>query len=109
MHNAIWGLIDCSHNHSQEDMLEQAVIKKVKDEIGIKLKKIILLSSSANDSFKTNYYYSELTDQDVNEITRDDHQLVNFFSLAEVDTLQLSPVTQSLLSRHRDILTKSHN
>ena len=85
---------------------EETIHREVKKETGIQLKSIEFLSSSDDHDEKKYFYHTYLTDDNVNNIVRQDGKILEFFSLKELDSLSLSMVTKLLLQRHKNVLEK---
>lgn len=81
---------------------EETIKKVVEKEIGIKLSCLELISNEDKEYF----YHTNLTDTDVNNIVREEGKIFDFFSLKELDSLSLSVITKSLLTKHKDLLEK---
>ena len=91
--NHPWTLIEGVFNVKE---LEQALIKKVEREMGIKIDNIERVAES--------HYHAQLTDDNVNNIDRSEGQLLDFFTLRELDNLKLSDSTSSFISKHSSLI-----
>ncbi len=85
---------------------EETVQREVKKETGIQLKIIEFLSCLDHHNEKKYFYHTHLTDDNVNNIVRQDGKILEFFSLKELNTLSLSIATKLLLKRHKNVLEK---
>jgi NADH pyrophosphatase NudC (nudix superfamily) len=81
----------------KKDSLEKAFLKCVHKEMGIKIEKIEYVSEYC--------YHARLTDENVNSIQRSEHQLLDFFTLKEINKLFLSKETEEFISKHGLIVT----
>ena len=76
----------------QKESFEKALSRRVENEAGIKI---------ANVQFVSEFcYHAELTDDNVNNIRRKEHQLLDFFSPKEVNKLFLSGDTAKFIQTH---------
>lgn len=89
-----WSLIKGFRKTNES--LKQALIRIVLKETGIRIEKIKYLD--------TNLYHAELTDHDVNNIKRDEFQLLNFFTLKEVKELILTPSTKQFVTQYGSLI-----
>ncbi len=80
-----------------KESFEQALTRKVEEEAGIKIEKI--------EFVEENRYYTHLTDDNVNKIQRSENQLLDFFTLNEINKLTLSSSTQQFIAKHRDLIS----
>lgn len=85
-----WSFI--SEATKKKESLKIALTKKVERVMGIKIENIELVSESC--------YHARLTDYDVNHIKRSENQLLDFFSLKELQKLLLSNSTQKFVSKY---------
>ncbi len=81
----------------KKESFEQALIRKVEEEAGIKIEKI--------EFVEENRYHTHLTDDNVNKIQRSENQLLDFFTLNELNKLTLSTSTQQFITKHRDLIS----
>lgn len=72
--------------------LEKTLTKRVHKEMGIKIENIELVSESC--------YHARLTDDNVNQISRSENQLLDFFTIKETEKLFLSSATAKLVQNH---------
>jgi len=75
----------------KKESFENALVRRVEKEMGIKIENVEFVSDSC--------YHARLTDENVNNIQRAENQLLDFFSLKELDKLSLSKLTQQFLSK----------
>jgi len=78
------------------ESIEAALSRRVKNEAGIKISDIKLLSG--------NFYHATLTDEHVNNITRREEQLLDFFTLKELQKLPLSEQSKKLVEEYGDLI-----
>lgn len=76
----------------KKESFEKALSRKVQKEAGIKIENVEFLSEFC--------YHAELTDDNVNNIQRKEHQLLDFFSPKEVAKLFLSGETARFIQTH---------
>lgn len=84
--------------------LEETIFTDVERETSIKLKEVELLSNLFSNDEKQYYYHAKLTDENVNDIKRGEGQALDFFTLRELDRLNLSASTKLFVVKHRDLL-----
>lgn len=89
-----WGLISCIKESNQS--FEEVLTKRVQKEMGIKIENIECVSEF--------YYHAKLTDDNVNQIIRSEHQLLDFFTLKEIDKLFLSSQTAKFILSHATLV-----
>lgn len=89
-----WGLISVIGN--QNLPLEQTLISRVKEEMGIKVENV--------ERITENYYHARLTDENVNNIQRSEHQLLDFFTLKETEKLFLSDETSKYIYAYSQLI-----
>lgn len=75
----------------KRESFENALVRRVEKEAGIKIENVEFVSESC--------YHARLTDENVNNIQRAENQLLDFFSLEELDKLFLSKPTRQLISQ----------
>ena len=75
---------------------EESISRQVEGEMSIKIKEVQTLAKYC--------YYARLTDNDVNSIKREEGQLLDFFSLRELQKLNLSPSTRQFISRYGNLI-----
>lgn len=92
-----WCLISCARENKESP--EHAIIKSVKNEASIKLESIEQISKY--------FYHSRLTDDNVNKIERSEGQLLDFFTLKELNKLNLASSTKLFISQHAYLIEKS--
>ncbi len=90
----------------KNESFEETIQREVRKETGIQLKTIEFLSCLDNDNEKKYFYHTHLTDDNVNDIVRQDGKILGFFSVKELNSLSLSIVTKLLLKRHQHVLEK---
>ncbi len=92
--NHPWSFIDGVKE--KKESFENAMARRVKKEMGIKIEKIELVSEYC--------YHARLTDDNVNQIQRSEGQLLDFFTLKELEKLYLSGTTAQFVSRHKELI-----
>ena len=81
---------------SEDESFEEAMARRVENEASIKIEEVEFVSK--------NCYHARLTDDNVNNIKRDERQLLDFFNLSEVQKLPLSESTRQFVSKHADLI-----
>lgn len=89
-----WCFIGGEKNH--DESFEEAMSRKVTVEASIKIQEVEYLSKSC--------YHARLTDDNVNNIKRDERQLLDFFTLREVQKLHLSQATKLFIEKHGTLI-----
>ena len=79
-----------------KESFEKALSRRVENETGIKIDNIQFVSEFC--------YHAELTDDNVNNIQRKEHQLFDFFNPKELNKLFLSNSTQQFISDHGSLI-----
>lgn len=83
-------------NKEKAETFENAMSRRVEIEMGIKIDKIEFVSESC--------YHSALTDDNVNKINRAEGQMINFFSLKELNKLFLANSTRQFVIKHGNLI-----
>lgn len=78
------------------ESFEKAMTRRVEKETGIKVENVEQISEF--------YYHATLTDKNVNEMKREENQLLDFFSPKELDNLLLTNGSQELLLKHSSLI-----
>ena len=81
---------------SEDESFEEAMARRVEKEASIRVDEVEFVSK--------NCYHARLTDDNVNNIKRDERQLLDFFKLSEVQKLPLSESTRQFVSKHADLI-----
>jgi ADP-ribose pyrophosphatase YjhB (NUDIX family) len=81
----------------KKESFEQALSRRVQNETGIKITNIEYVSEFC--------YHAGLTDDNVNQIQRKEHQLLDFFTPRELSKLFLANSTQVFLTKHSDLIS----
>ncbi len=89
-----WSFI-AALKHNKEP-LENTLKKIVEKEMGIKIDNVECVSDS--------FYHAKLTDDNVNQIKRAEDQLLDFFTLKELEKLSLSNSTAQFVSKHGSLI-----
>ena len=81
---------------NDEESFEEAMARRVEKEAGIKVDGVELVSE--------NFYHARLTDDNVNRIKRGERQLLDFFTLREIQKLHLEASTKSFISKFGNLI-----
>ena len=81
---------------AEDESFEEAMSRRVIMEANIKIEDVEYLSKSC--------YHARLTDDNVNNIKRDERQLLDFFTLREVQKLHLSQATKLFIEKHGSLI-----
>lgn len=104
----IWHFIEQVKEENKS--FEETMCNEVERQTCIKLTGVEFLSSARYNNQKKYFYHAELTDTNVNNIKRRERQLLQFYSLHELEKLHLAISTRQLVSRHKNLLEKTpHN
>lgn len=79
-----------------KETFENALIRRVHKEMGIKIENVEFVSNFC--------YHARLTDENVNSIKRSENQLLDFFNLSELRKLFLSLPTQQFVLKHSSLI-----
>ena len=85
-----------SGKKDDRESLEEALLRKVEKEASIKVDGVELVSE--------NFYHARLTDDNVNQIKRGERQLLDFFTLVEMQKLHLEASTKSFISKFGNLI-----
>ena len=85
-----WSLI--KGTREKKESFEDALIRTVEEEAGIKIEKVEFVSEFC--------YHAQLTDDNVNKIQRKEFQLLDFFTPKELDKLFLSKSTRDFIYKN---------
>lgn len=94
-----WSFIEGAK--SPKDSFENALVRNVEKEMGIRIDNVEFVSESC--------YHSCLTDDNVNQIKRAEGQSLAFFTLKELKNLLLSNPTRDFVSKHGALITASYS
>lgn len=94
----LWSLISGLKGNKESN--QDTIYRKIKYITGLELKNASLFPPFATNSTKC-VYHAELTDKDVNSMDRREGQRLEFFTLAELPGLSLSPDTKAFLDENR--------
>lgn len=92
----------------KNESFEETIQREVKKETSIQLGTIEFLGSLVGEDEKKYFYHTHLTDDNVNNITRRDGKILEFFSLKELDALSLSISTKLFIAKHRGLLDRTN-
>ena len=107
LQNVLWHFIGGVKQKDKSE--EETITKLVEKETSIKLVSIEFLSSQGFDNSTEHFYSAKLTDENVNNMERAEGQIINFFTLSEIEKLPLSISTQLFISKHKDLLENMRN
>ncbi len=82
---------------------KQVIQRKIKSATKLDFENIELLPSKNKNR---NFFYIELTDNQVNSIERRDNEKLEFFTLKELDKLNLNETTALLFNEYREEVEK---
>lgn len=85
-------------NTDKNESSKDAITKQVEGEMSVKIKTIQILSKYC--------FHAELSDDDVNNIKREEGQLLNFFTLRELQKLQLTPSTRQFVASFGSLIDR---
>lgn len=102
----LWCFIGGSKQKNKS--VEDSISKLVEKETSVKLSSVEFLSTDLIDEQMSYFYHANLTDDNVNNIKRENDKIFNFFSFREIKKLTLTPATKLFISKHLDILETSH-
>ncbi len=80
----------------ERESLEEALLRTVEKEAGIKVDEIEAVSG--------NFFHARLTDDHVNQIKRSEGQLLDFFTLPDLQKLHLEESTKSFASKFGNLI-----
>jgi len=89
-----WSFI--AGDNKNKDSIKNTLVKIVEKEMGIKIEEVECLSDT--------YYHARLTDDNVNKIKRNEDQLLDFFTLKELEKLSLSQPTAQFISKYSSLI-----
>lgn len=95
-----WGFI--SGLKEKKDTHKEAVNKKIFYTTNLKVYTELIITEDIPYQNEAFYYFGKLTDQDVNKIERREGQRLEFFTLQEMDDIQLTTQTANFLQAYRD-------
>jgi len=83
---------------------EKTIIRKIKEEMNIKINDVKLLLVAPSDDKDTYFYHGKLTDKNVNFIERAEGQELQFFDLKELDKIQLTTSANLFFTQNKNIV-----
>ncbi|MBI2032171.1 MAG: NUDIX hydrolase [Candidatus Levybacteria bacterium] len=89
-----WCFIGSKKN--DKESFKETLLRKVEKEASIIVDEVELVSE--------NFYHARLTDDNVNQIKRGEGQLLDFFTLREVQKLRLEASTRSFISKFGNLI-----
>lgn len=87
---------------------EETIYRDVERETSIRLNRVELVSDVLYNNSRKHFYFAKLTDENVNDMKRSEGQTLDFFSLRELERLNLSASTKFFVVKHRDLLEQVH-
>lgn len=84
------------------ETFKEAIYKKVKYITKLSLDSMKLLNSSGFDNKRKHLYHQQLTDENVNRIERREGQRLQFFTLSELEKIDLGEQTGMLLAEYKN-------
>jgi NADH pyrophosphatase NudC (nudix superfamily) len=97
-----WCLIEGKKEN--DESFENTIVRKIKEEMKIKIDSVKLLSVASSDNKNTYFYHGKLTDNNVNLIQRDEGQELQFFDLKEIKGIQLAASADLFFTQNRNIV-----
>jgi len=102
-----WSFIEAPQEETES--FEETILKKVEKETSIKLSEAELLSSEVYENRQKCFYKASLTDNDVNNIMRDEGQTLSFFTFDELENLTLTESAKFFMQKHKKVLENITN
>lgn len=97
-----WRMIGGEKENNES--FEKTIIRKIKEEMNIKISDVKLLLVASSDNKNTYFYHGKLTDNNVNLIERAEGQELQFFDLKELDKLQLTASTNLFFTQNKNTI-----
>lgn len=98
----VWRMIGGKKENNES--FEKSIVRRIKEEMNIKISDIKLLIVVPSESKDTYFYHGKLTDNNVNLIERSEGQELQFFGLKELDKLQLAASTDFFFTQNRNTI-----
>lgn len=89
-----------SKHFSELDTIIREILKETK----IKITELIPIPKNSTSETPEYVFHAQLTDINVNTIQRDDESLLQFYSLSELQKLNLQDSTKNILSKYKSTL-----
>jgi ADP-ribose pyrophosphatase YjhB (NUDIX family) len=86
------------------ESFEKTIVRKVKEEMNIKIGDVKLLLIEPSDNKNTYIFHGKLTDSNVNLIERSEGQELQFFDLKELNKLQLATSADLFFTQNKNIV-----
>src|SRR3972149_1499893 len=96
----IWRMIGGKKENNES--CEKTIIRKIKEEMNIKISDVKLLLIASSDNKNTYFYHGKLTDNNVNFIERSEGQELQFFDLKELSKLQLTESANLFFTQNKN-------
>lgn len=90
-----WSFLSVEREKSKT--IEASIISKVEKITGIKLTNVTHIADILIDNKSENFYQAKLTDDNVNNMSREHGQVLQFFSMKEVEKLNLEPYAKKFV------------
>jgi len=97
-----WSMIGGKNEINESN--EKTIVRKIKEDMNIKIKDVKFLLTSFSEDKDISFYYSKLTDDNVNFIERSDGQELQFFNLRELNKLQLTTSADRFFTQNKAII-----
>lgn len=98
----IWCMIGGAKGSSES--FEKAIVRRIKEEMNIKINDIKLLSVLPSSNKDIYFYHAKLSDNNVNLIERSEGQELQFFNLKELDKLCLATSANLFFTQNKSIV-----
>jgi ADP-ribose pyrophosphatase YjhB (NUDIX family) len=86
------------------ESFEKTIIRKIKEEMNIKIDDIKFLSNNISENKDTYFYHGKLTDNNVNLMQRAEGQELQFFDFDELNKIELTGSVNFFLKQNRDVM-----
>jgi ADP-ribose pyrophosphatase YjhB (NUDIX family) len=103
--NDIWTFIEGQKKGNES--FEKAIRRKIESMLCLNPGQIELLSHWTYNSRKKYFFHAQLTDEEVNSMQRLEGETIDFFSVRELEKLQMSHLTKLFIQKHRELLEKT--
>lgn len=100
----IWCFISGSKEKNKS--FEESISSSVERETSVRLRTIEFIASPLFNDIRKYFYHAKLTDENVNNINRSNGQILQFFTLKELEKLNLTVSTRLFIAEHRSLLEK---
>lgn len=97
-----WSFLNASK--SKHKSLKEGIIAKALNETGIVLQNVTDLVCIELDDRKHEFFHAYLTDDNVNNMQRREGQTLQFFTIKELNKLNLTQLSRLFVDNHKEIL-----